>query len=343
MKTYYIGADVHCNNTELAIEQGRRIVERYSVATDVCSIVEVLDRIDGRKHLVFEEGPLAGWLYRNLKNKVDSLIVCEPRRNRLIAADGDKDDPIDAGKLAALRRGQYLKAVYHTEDEQRLELKRWVGLYEDRVRAVTASINRLRAQSRLYGKRIPSAAFSDRQSRQDWLDSLNNESLARRLSLLWIGWETAKSQVIQSQREMRRRSRSYPIIGYWGDLPGIGPIRAVTLFAYLDTPFRFRNKSSLWKYCGVGLVRQTSGQDVRGQNKASRLRLEYRCNRLLKKVIVGAARSAIRHGDNEFRRYYEALILAGQRPSNARHSVARRMLTTMWGMWKSESRYMVGV
>ncbi|MHC4174888.1 MAG: hypothetical protein ACYST5_18385, partial [Planctomycetota bacterium] len=30
MATYYIGADVHSNNTELAIEQRGRIVARYS-------------------------------------------------------------------------------------------------------------------------------------------------------------------------------------------------------------------------------------------------------------------------------------------------------------------------
>ncbi|MHC4204981.1 MAG: hypothetical protein ACYSTT_10055 [Planctomycetota bacterium] len=33
MATYYIGADVHSNNTEVAIEQRGQIVARYSVPT----------------------------------------------------------------------------------------------------------------------------------------------------------------------------------------------------------------------------------------------------------------------------------------------------------------------
>jgi len=33
------------------------------------------------------------------------MVVSEPRRNRLIAEDGDKDDDIDAEKLAQLLRG----------------------------------------------------------------------------------------------------------------------------------------------------------------------------------------------------------------------------------------------
>ncbi len=45
-----------------------------------------------------EEGPMAGWLYRNLNKKVDALIISDPRRNKLITSDGDKDDKIDAAK-----------------------------------------------------------------------------------------------------------------------------------------------------------------------------------------------------------------------------------------------------
>jgi hypothetical protein len=45
---------------------------------------------------------MAGWLYRNLNQKVDKLIVSEPLRKKLITSEGDKDDKIDADKLAAL-------------------------------------------------------------------------------------------------------------------------------------------------------------------------------------------------------------------------------------------------
>ena len=60
MATYYIGADVHSNNTELAIEQGGRIVARYSVLTTIPAISTVLSSIQGRKILAIEEGPIAG-------------------------------------------------------------------------------------------------------------------------------------------------------------------------------------------------------------------------------------------------------------------------------------------
>jgi hypothetical protein len=67
-----------------------------------------------------EEGPMAGWLYRNLNEKVEKFVVSEPRRNKLITYEGDRDDRIDSGKLAVLLRGNFLKPVHHTSDQANL-------------------------------------------------------------------------------------------------------------------------------------------------------------------------------------------------------------------------------
>ena len=55
MATYYIGADVHSNNTELAIEQRGKIVARYSVPTTIPAISTVLSSLQGKKFLAMEE------------------------------------------------------------------------------------------------------------------------------------------------------------------------------------------------------------------------------------------------------------------------------------------------
>jgi len=86
MTIYNIGADVHCNTTEIAVEVRGRIVDRCTVSTTIPAIRQVLDRYPGVKHLAIEESTLAGWFYRNLRSHVDSLTVCDPRRNHLIAA-----------------------------------------------------------------------------------------------------------------------------------------------------------------------------------------------------------------------------------------------------------------
>lgn len=335
MVVHYIGADVHSNNVELSIERSGKIVARHALPMSVRAVREVLEALPGCNHLVLEEGPLAGWLYRNLKDHVTSLTVCDPRRNKWIAVDGDKDDRIDAAKLAALLRGGYLRAVYHGDDERRVALKRWVALYYDRVKEATRTINKIRGCCRLYGERVPGRAFQDLAVRRVWLASLDND-LAEQLSVLWLGYETIVGQVGLARRQLSRRARPFAIIGHWSELPGVGPIRSTTLFAYLDTPWRFRKKTQLWKYCGVGLERTRSGKDRHGRDRPARLRLAWAVNKRLKNVVIGAAVSAIRSGDNPFRRDYERMLAHGTLVSHARHAVARKMLTVMWGMWKTE-------
>jgi hypothetical protein len=41
-----------------------------------------------------KEGPMAGWFYRNLNEKVEEFIVSESRRNKLISCEGDRDEEL---------------------------------------------------------------------------------------------------------------------------------------------------------------------------------------------------------------------------------------------------------
>ena len=339
MTTYYIGADVHSNSTELAIERNNKIVHRYKLPTSIAALSNVLDSLKGEKHLAIEEGPMAGWLYRNLSGKVDKLIICDPRRNKLIDSDGDKDDKIDAAKLACLLRGNYLRPVYHSDDDGRTELKHWVGLYHDRVRDAVRNINKIRSRCRMHGISIPRLVVRQAKGRDKWLAKTNISTLAKQLELLWIGYDATSQQVRIARRRLSILGSKYKIIKLWSQLPGIGLVRAVTLFAYLDTPWRFKKKNKLWKYCGVGLQRATSGTDSKGRPKPARLQLPWAVNRTLKNAILGAVSSVINQKNNLFREYYERMLEDEIMPSNARHAVARKLLTVMWAMWKTNSRF----
>ncbi len=339
MSTSYIGADVDCKMTELAVERNRQIVRRARVASDIRSIRGFLEGIDRPKAMVIEEGPMAGWLYRNLCGDVDRLVVCDPCRNRWITFEGDKSDATDAEKLAGLLRGGYLREVYHTEDEGRLALKEAVGLYHDRVREAVRQINKLRGRCRCHGLSIPRIVLRSPLRREDWLNGLDCRPLVRQLRILYLGLDTALEQVKRARREVLRLSRPYPVIGLWRDIPGVGPIRAATFFAYLDTPWRFDSPKKLYRYCGVGLRRWASGSNDDGTARAGYLRLDRAVNRRLKDAILGAALSAILHPDNPFAVHYRRMIRQGVTPSNARHTVARKLLRVMWGMWKTTRRY----
>lgn len=345
MVTHYVGADVDCKMTELAVECRKEIVLRDRVPTDIRSLRGFLAGIEGQKVMVIEECSLAGWLYRNLRSHVDRFVVCDPRRNRLVYDDGDKTDPLDAADLAALCRSGHIREVYHTTDEKRLALKEAVALYHDRIREAVRQVNKLSGFCNAHGIRRARGVGKDSKVREQWLSQVQRDQpdVGKVLAIYRIGLDAAKKQARMAKGELTRRSQPFEIIAYWQELPGIGLIRSSTMFGYLDTPWRFKTSKKLWKYCGLGLQRTASGTDKQGRPKVGYVHLYRKVNRRLKAAIQGAALSAIRQGNNPFSDYYYRLIREGVTESNARHSVGRRMLSVMLGMWKTNSRYDPGL
>ena len=108
-RRHFIGIDVHCQFCEMAVVDAvGNVMYRDRCATTIPALLAVLEKLPRSRSLVIEEGPLAGWLWRSLAGAVERMVVSEPRRNRLIAQDGDKDDDLDAEKLARVPCGPAL-------------------------------------------------------------------------------------------------------------------------------------------------------------------------------------------------------------------------------------------
>jgi len=337
MATYHIGADVDSRITELAVLGGRRL-RHFRVPTAIPPLREVLNSIGGKKVLIIEEGPMADWLCRNLRPAVSEMVVCDPRRNKLICQDGDKTNRIDARKLAELGRAGMLRPVYHSDSQDRICLKQWVSLYVDRVGQAVREVNKLRARCRMWGVRPPRGALRNPPVRTPWLAKLDG-GLAGQLRLLFLAFDTMTEIVARCRRELARRAKAYEIVARWQAMPGVGLIRAVTFLAYMDTPWRFASRKKVWRYCGVGLQRFASGTDKRGREKTGSLRLAWSANKRLKNVVMGATMSAIHQGDNVIAMGYHQRIRDGMSEGNARHSLARKQLDRMMAMWKTGGAY----
>jgi transposase len=337
MATYHIGADVDSRITELTV-LGGRTPRHFTVPTTIPPLLEVLRSLPHRKVLVVEEGPMADWLYRNLRPVVDEMVICDPRRNKLICQDGDKTNRIDSRKLAELSGAGMLRAVYHSEAQDRVILKQWVSLYYDRVRQAVREVNKLRARCRMWGMRPPRGVLHRPKVRDPWLKTLE-AGLAGQLRLLFSSLDLLRTQVESCRRELARQSQGYDIVARWQKVEGIGLIRAVTLLAYLDTPQRFPTRQKVWKYCGVGLQRFASGTDKWGREKPGTLRLAWSVNTRLKDAVVGGTLSAIHQGDNGIARGYQERMARGMTESHARHTASRNLLDRLMAMWKTGRAY----
>lgn len=337
MRTYHIGADVDSRITELAVVGGRT-VNYFTVPTAIPPLLEVIKSVGGRKVLVIEEGAMADWLYRNLHSAVDEMVVCEPRRNKLICQDGDKTNRIDARKLGELSQAGMLRPVHHSDDLERICLKQWVSLYHDRVAQAVREVNKVRARCRMWGLCPPRGVLRNPQVRDPWLKTLD-PGLGGQLRLMFTMFDTVTKVVAECRKELTRRAKAHEIVARWQEMPGVGLIRAVTFLAYMDTPWRFAHRKKVWRYCGVGLQRFASGTDKWGREKPGSLRLGWAANKRLKNVVMGAAMSALHQGGNVIAQAYEERIAQGMSPGNARHTVARKHLDRMMALWKNGSAY----
>ncbi len=336
MTDYFIALDVHCAFSELAVMTAKgKLVRRDRCETSVPALVERVRGVGRPRRLTFEEGPLADWLTRSLRSHVDEIVVCEPRRNHWIACDGDKDDPIDAGKLADLYRGGYLKAVHQSQSLERSLLKQQVSLYHDRVAERVRQGNQLGALFRRHGVFVNTARLL---ADDEWRFCLRRlpqgASLHRGVERVREVYLLMLRQEEALREELVGLAKNEEPVRRFVELPGFAWIRSVTFYAYIDTPWRFRNKSALWRYAGIGLERRHSGQGP------MRTRLCRQGHRRLKDVLLGAAKSAISQAQNPFADKYDFWTEEEGLPTpNARRNVARALASTLWSLWKTGQRY----
>jgi transposase len=334
-RAYFIAIDTHCLFCEIAVlNAAGEVVLRDRRDTNIPAVREVVESVPRPRSLVIEEGPLAGWLWRGLHDAVERMVVSEPRRNRLIAEEGDKDDDIDAEKLAQLLRGGFVKEVHQVKTLERAVFKQHVALYHFRVRQRVRESLRLSALFREHGVMIAEKHYAVSDDRPGLLAKLPaNEALRETVQMLWLSYDQLAEQEERWRQRLVQLAQKEEVVERFTALPGISWIRAATLYAYLDTPWRFRSKSALWKYLGIGLERSRSGTGP------EHVGVPLRTHRRLKCTILGAAQSAVAQRNNPFADLHRRWLEQGLSAKLARRNVARAQSATLWGLWKNGSAY----
>ena len=347
----YVALDVHSAFCEGGyLDHAGRERGAWRTATAVPPLVEAIDKVPRPRSLVIEEGPLADWLARNLREHVDELVVADPHRNALIAKEGDKSDAIDWRKLADLHRGGYVRAVHHPEELARSLFKQHVQLYHDRVRHRVSEALKVVWRARRLGVFVKERDLADAGRRAAMLGQLppGEDGATARLDLrvMLDGYDSAAGQVRELKGRLVALSKDDPIVRNLCDLPGVGPVRAGS-----RAPPSPRDAGRVRRHA-VPIQDETEAVEVHGHRPGAaaerqRPRRPARApavqpdaeERDPENVIPGAAKSAAASGNNPFADPYERWIEDGCSPRIARRNTARSLATTAWGMWKSGSVY----
>jgi transposase len=286
-----------------------RIPRVFERPTDLKELKTYLGTLRGRTIITFEESGTAHWLYLELMDYADRILICDPFQNRLLS-HGPKTDKIDARKLCELLRAGLLKEVYHS-DSTLYELRLLASAYNDVVRSGIRVLNQKAALTLGHRDTGKSAAFIDTILKE-------NIDLYRR----------SKEQYERRFNELARHNK---LVRLQREIDGIGTIGAVKIVACVVDARRFQSVGKYYSYCGLIKHEKFSGGRSYGRRKP-------RYSRVLKSVYKTAALAVLR-GNNPIRRYYDVLLTRGVAEHNARHAVARYIARISYGMLKNGTRY----
>ena len=340
----YIGLDVHQATISVAVlDQAGKLVMESVIETKAATILDFLHGLRGSKHVTFEEGTWASWLYDLLKPHVTEVLVCDPRKNALLKT-GNKSDRIDARKLADLLRAGLLSPVYHGESGVRT-IRELARTYLTITRDLTRVMNRIKALYRSWAIPCAGQRVYDSRHRSEWLGKLSEPGVRRRAERFYQQLDFLQPLRQQIRRDLLAESRKHEGSRWLRQIPCIGPVRTALLIALLQTPHRFRTKRQLWAYSGLALETRTSGEfrfvgnALERSKKLPAIRgLNRNHNADLKYVFKSTATAAIIH-PGPWKDFYDGLLAKGMKPSMARLTLARKIAAITLILWKKGARF----
>jgi transposase len=340
----YIGLDVHQATISVAVmDSTGKVVMESILETKASTILEFFAGLRGTLSVTFEEGTWAAWLYDVLKPHVAKLVVCNPRKNALLK-DGNKNDRIDARKLAELLYLNKLSPVYHGETGVRM-LRELARSYLTIVKDLTRVMSRLKAVYRSWAIPCAGRDVYYRRHRDEWLGKIKEAGVRRRAERLYQQLDMLQHLRQQARQELLAESRRHSITARLRQIPSLGPIRSALAVALIQTPNRFRTKRQLWAYSGLALETRTSGEHcfVQGQLRRSKKQISIRGlnkdhNHDLKGLFKGAATTAsVRPGP--FQDFYQRSLAKGIQPTMARLTLARKIAAITLTLWKKGENF----
>lgn len=287
------------------------------VPSDIKELKVYLKRLTGKKILTFEETTTSQWLYVELLDYVERIVICDPYRNRLLG-DGPKNDKIDAGKLAILLKGGLLKEIFHTTDKI-YKLRKYVSAYDDLIKYGVRLLNQ---KSAIY----LSQGLSSRK------EVIRKEPITKFIiGKIDKAIEVYEESKYQYKELFKKLSRQNKLINNQLTIPGIGEVFAVKIVSTVVDARRFKSAGHYLVYCGLVKHDKLSGGKSYGKRKP-------RCNRNMKAIYKMAALASIR-SNSPIKDYFEYLLNKGLPEHNARNAVARYIAKVSFGMMKNQEKY----
>ena len=286
--------------------------------------------------IAIEAGTHSPWASRVLQECGHEVLVANARKLRLIYANKQKTDEIDAENLARLARldPKLLYPLKHRGEDSQAHMA-IVRSREALVGCRTQLVNHVRGAVKSFGARLPKCpAVSFHKRAAEHIP----EALWPALGPILEQIGSLTERIRQYERKLEEISKAhYPETQLLRQVEGIGPLTALTFVLTVEDPYRFEKSRSVGAY--LGLVPATDRSGDRDPQK----RISKEGDEMLRRLLVSSAHYVLGPfgSDSDLRRHGEKIASRGAKNAKKRAvvAVARKLAVLLHSLWMSGELY----
>src|SRR5215204_779905 len=286
--------------------------------------------------IAIETGTHSPWASRVLEELGHEVLVANARKLRLIYANKQKTDQIDAENLARLARldPKLLYPVAHRGEDSQAHMA-IIRSRQALVDCRTQLVNHVRGAVKSFGARLPKCPARSFHNRAP---EHIPEALRPALGPILEQIGSLTERIRNYDRKLETISKeSYPETELLRQVEGIGPLTALTFVLTLQDPHRFEKSRSVGAYLGLVPATDRSG-DTDPQKRISK-----EGDQMLRKLLVSSAHYILGPfgSDSDLRRHGEKIASRGGKNAKKRAAVAvaRKLSVLLHRLWVTAEVY----
>jgi len=335
----WAGLDVGVETTSLCvINDAGEILQEARCPTDLACIHRELRGLRRRRHSEVGLEAGAATLARGLRTLGYSVTLYETRQlSKFLRVRRNKTDAGDAiGIAEAGRIGASLVSKVHLKSLECQLLQSRLTIRRHLVRQRVATVNLLCRQIESYGGRIagPTRRLVLRSRVEAELNRLFGKQegpVQNELRKLVAHCEDLIARQYAIDRELKRLATETEVCRRFMEIPGVGPLAALTFYAVVGDPDRFTPSTDVGSYLGLTPKLHQSGLSSRSG------RISRMGNVAARTLLVQAAITFMRLGRTAGTELRSWTVSVEERRGRGRSRIAlaRKLAVIMVSMWKS--------
>jgi len=337
----WIGIDAGADEMSMCATDDRgAVMFEHCCVTKAKAVHELLKRERRRIELIgLESGSSGTGLTRALRKLGYPVAVFEARQaSKFLSIRRNKTDKNDAKGLADLARlARESVSEVRVKSPECQRMRSTLIMRQKLVQLRVTMEGALRSLISLNGGKLKSSSSArsfekNVRSEIDRLRKVEKVDLREDTAPLIALSVATRGYVEMLDNRLRREADANAVCRRFMDIPGVGPLTALSLVSAIEDPHRFRRSADVGAYFGLVPTVRESGQ------LRTKRRISKAGDKLTRTLLATAAQQHMRWADTAISTWAKGLSSRLQK-KGVQTAVARKLAVTMVAMWKAEKAY----